>query len=265
MQREVLADGLHVGHGGDPDGVPVVFVHGAMDRGAAFLRVTRLLGDLDWWVYDRRGYGRSVAVEPSGIDGHVADLVALLEQVRARRGSPAVLFGHSLGGTLALAVAHRRPDLVSVVVSYESPLTWIDWWPRRGPGGPSLEDDSPEVAAERFMRRVAGDEVWEALPASTRRRRLDEGRTLVTELASVRRAAPYVPAEILVPAVVARGSDTDEYRRRAAALLAEEIPGAELVVIEEADHGAHTARPEAVAALVRRSLVRSGRVDDPTP
>jgi pimeloyl-ACP methyl ester carboxylesterase len=150
---------------------------------------------------------------------------------------------------------------VSVVVSYESPLTWIDWWPRRGPGGgPSLEDERPEVAAERFMRRVAGDEVWEALPASTRRRRLDEGRTLVAELASVGRAAPYVPAEIVVPTLVARGSDTDEHRRRAAALLAEEIPGAELVVLEGADHGAHTARPEAVAALVRRSLLRSGRV-----
>ena len=81
MRRLVTPDGLHVGRGGRPDGRAVVLVHGAMDRGAAFLKVTRSLGDLDWWVYDRRGYGRSVADTPAEVDDHVADLVAVLEVV----------------------------------------------------------------------------------------------------------------------------------------------------------------------------------------
>ncbi len=251
------AEGLHLGRGGRPDGPPVVFVHGAMDRGAAFLRVTRLLPDVDWWVYDRRGYGRSAAGEPVDIEGHVADLLAVLERVASEREEPAVVAGHSLGGTIALAAAHRRPDLVAAVVAYESPLSWTDWWPRRGPGTGPLEEDEPAVAAERFMRRVAGAEVWASLPEATRQRRREEGAALVAELSTVRRSAPFVPVEISVPTTISRGADADEYRRRAGAVLSEQIPGAELVLLEGAGHGAHTSHPEDFAALVRRGLERA--------
>jgi pimeloyl-ACP methyl ester carboxylesterase len=259
VEREVTADGLHLGRGGDRSGPPVVFVHGAMDRGAAFLRVTRLLPDVDWWVYDRRGYGRSVTDHPAELDDHIVDLIGLLELVHGRTGRSSVVAGHSLGGSIALGAAHRRSDLVAAVVSYESPLTWAEWWPRRGPGGGNLEDDPPEVAAERFMRRVVGDEVWEALPEATRQRRMQEGRALVAELSSARRVAAYVPVEIGVPATISRGSDTDDHRERAARVLHEEIPGAELVLLAGADHGAHVSRPDEFAALVRRALARASR------
>jgi pimeloyl-ACP methyl ester carboxylesterase len=109
-----------------------------------------------------------------------------------------------------------------------------------------------------------GDEVWESLPEATRRRRLDEGRALVAELSSARRAAAYVPVEIGVPATISRGSDSDDYRERAARILHEEIPGAELVLLEGADHGAHVSRPDEFAALVRRALERAGRTGSPT-
>lgn len=265
MQRE-LVDGLHLGRGGDPDGIPVVLVHGAMDRGAAFLRATRLLRDLDWWVYDRRGYGRSRTEHPVDLEGHVTDLLEVIDLVVARRSRPVVVVGHSLGGTIALAAAQRRPDLVSAVAAYESPLTWEPWWPRRGPGGgAALEDDEPEAAAERFMRRVAGEQVWESLPEATRRRRLEEGTTLVAELSSARRAAPYDPAEVTVPCVVARGSGTDEHRTRAAEQLSATIAGADLVVVPGADHGVHTSDPQAFADLVRRTVARAGPVGAPTP
>jgi pimeloyl-ACP methyl ester carboxylesterase len=265
VQREVV-DGLHLGRGGDPDGVPVVLVHGAMDRGAAFLRATRLLRDLDWWVYDRRGYGRSRTERPADMDGHVADLIEVIDLVAARRGRPVVVVGHSLGGTIALAAAQRRPDVVESVAAYESPLTWEPWWPRHGPGGgAALEDDEPEVAADRFMRRVAGEEVWESLPEATRRRRLEEGATLVTELSSARRAAPFDPSAVAVPCLIARGAGTDEHRTRAADQLAATVPGAELVVMPGADHGVHTSDPQAFAYLVRRSVGRAGPGAAPTP
>jgi pimeloyl-ACP methyl ester carboxylesterase len=265
VRREVV-DGLHLGHGGDPDGVPVVLVHGAMDRGAAFLRATRLLRDLDWWVYDRRGYGRSVTEHPVDLEGHVADLLDVIDLVTARRGRPVVVVGHSLGGTIALAAARRRPGAVAAVAAYESPLTWEPWWPRHGPGGgAALEDDEPAVAAERFMRRVAGEQVWDSLPEATRRRRLEEGATLVAELSSARRAAPYEPEDVAVPCVIARGSGTDEHRTRAAGQLADTVPDAELVVVRGADHGVHTSDPQAFADLVRRTVARAGPGAAPTP
>ena len=45
-------------------------------------------------------------------------------------------------------------------------------------------------------------------------------------------------------------------------MLHEEIPGAELVLLDGADHGAHVSRPDEFAALVRRALDRAGRSGD---
>jgi pimeloyl-ACP methyl ester carboxylesterase len=237
-----------------------------MDRGAAFLRSTRHLRELDWWVYDRRGYGRSVTDVPVDLAGHVADLLAVIGVVVQRRGHRVVVVGHSLGGTIALAAAERRPDEVVAVAAYESPLTWEPWWPRRGPGGgAALEDEAPAVAAERFMRRVAGDSVWEALPEATRRRRLEEGATLVAELSSARRAAPFDPAAVGVPCLIARGSGTDEHRTRAADQLERTIPGAELRVVEGADHGVHASDPRTFADLVLRTVALAGPGAAATP
>jgi pimeloyl-ACP methyl ester carboxylesterase len=242
----------------------VVLVHGALDRGTAFLRATRHLRDASWWIYDRRGYGRSGTDEACDHEVHLADLEAVLELATDAGARPAVVVGHSLGGTLALAVAERRPDRVAAVVAYESPLSWLDWWPRRGPrGGTPLEDDPPEVAVERFMRRVAGDEAWEALPEATRQRRLSEGPTLVAELGSIRAAPPYDPRQVSVPAVVARGGEADEVRRRAASLLLDELPDATEAVLDGAGHGAHLSHPEAFADLVRAGIARAGSVAPP--
>ena len=107
----------------------------------------------------------------------------------------------------------------------------------------------PDVAAERFMRRVAGDDVWEALPAATRARRLDEGRALVAELASARRAAPFVASEI-TRAGRRRPGVGDRRLPRAGPPRSshEQMPDAELVLLDGADHGAHVSRPDDFAA-----------------
>ena len=79
----------------------IVFVHGAMDRSASMLKLSRRLDD-EYRVlrYDRRGYGHSVTHPgPFAMADQVADLVGLLA------GRRAVLVGHSYGGNVALAAA----------------------------------------------------------------------------------------------------------------------------------------------------------------
>ena len=76
-----------------------------MDRHASFARLrARLAPSCDVLLYDRRGYAASRDLEPqaAGIEDHVADLLGLLE------GRAALLFGHSLGGDIALAFAQRE-------------------------------------------------------------------------------------------------------------------------------------------------------------
>lgn len=232
----------------------LVFVHGAMDRGAAFAGVCRHLVDHPTVRYDRRGYARSGSGRPvPTMDGQVDDLLAV---VSATADGPCVLVGHSLGGVIALAAAARSPAEVAAVVAYEPPTPWARWWPTPGQA-PGL---APAEAAERFMRRILGDDRWEALPAGTRARRRAEGDALVADLRAVRGHAPFDPGVPAVPVVLGRGGAADRRHVRGVEELAAAIPDAEVVVVEGAAHDAHHRLPAEFAGLVRRAADRRASV-----
>jgi len=256
----VAGAGLHVvERGSEAPGPLVVLVHGSLDRSAAFARVVAAepLAGLHTLRYDRRGYGRSVDVgPPAGLDDHVDDLLGVVD------GRPAVVAGHSYGGLVALVAAVRAPDVVRAVAAFEPPQPWAPWWPGTSAGSAAAAAE-PADAAEAFLRRMVGDDRWEALPERTRAARRREGTALAAELRSVRTAPtpPLDPREVAVPVVVGRGSRSSEHLRRSAGELAAAIPGAVLVEVEGADHGAHLTHPVEVAAWVRRAvdLVGEGR------
>lgn len=238
--------GLHVVRYGEADGrPPVVVVHGGLDRASSFGRVARQLADVPVVMYDRRGYGRSIGAGPAPIDDHVADLLRVIGT------EPAVVFGHSVGGVIAVLASLRHPELVHALVAYEAPMPWLEWWPRRSD---TRHESDPGDEAERFMRQMVGDRIWERLPARTRAERRAEGPALQADLTSLHGgAARFDPGAVTVPLLVAAGSETSWWHRRAAEELAAGVPGAELVVLAGADHGAHLGQPAAVAALVRRA------------
>ena len=174
------------------DGPPVVLVHGTMDRSSQ-LRSGRARRSSDLRVarYDRRGYGRSVDLGPPESFGQqVDDLLDVVGWV-APDGPAPVVFGHSYGGTIALAAAAEAPERIAGVVAFEAPLPWTDWWPAAAPVPPRWPaPPTPRTAGEAFMRRMVGDARWEKLPPSTRAARRAEGPTLVAELAQLARPAP---------------------------------------------------------------------------
>ena len=237
----------------DGEGPVVVLVHGTMDRSSSFGRVARHLADHRVVRYDRRGYARSLDVgPPESFDQQVTDLLTLIEEVS---DDPAIVVGHSYGGTIAVAAAQRDPDRVAGVVAYEAPMPWRDWWPRHSAGAKAVADAAdPADAAEAFMRRMLGDQRWARLPPSTRAARRAEGPTLVAEMGHLRPPHPpaHDPATVEQPVVASHGTDGAEHHHRAAAVLAEEAPNGELVVVDGATHGVHLTHPERFADLVRR-------------
>jgi pimeloyl-ACP methyl ester carboxylesterase len=243
-----------------PEGAPLVaLVHGTMDRGSGMAFVARRLEDRFRVIrYDRRGYARSLGLPgPLTVAQHVADLAELL------RGRPAVLFGHSFGGNVALGVASSAPSLVAAVVVYESPMSWEPWWPEGSAGMAAVrsaeEGRDPGDAAEAFMRDLAGPKVWERLPQRTKDERRAEGVALVSELSDLRRSAPYDPAAIHVPVIVARGDQGKPHHVRASEVLPGRLPrGVGPVVIHETGHGVHRSRPDEAAGLVVQACRLAG-------
>lgn len=250
-ERSVEGVGLHVRRAaGDGGGLPVVVVHGGMDRASSFGRVARHLSDLPLVSYDRRGYGASIEAGVTDLDGHVADLLDVIGE------EPVVLFGHSMGGVVSLVAAARRPDLVRSVLAFEAPTPWAPWWPARS-SDPAADRD-PAEEAERFMRRMVGDSIWERLPARTRQARRAEGPALLADLDSLLLdAPPFDAGAIVAPCLSAAGGETTWWHRRAAEELADQLPVGELAVVDGATHGAHLSHPGAVAALVRRARDRA--------
>lgn len=231
-----------------PAGAPtIVLVHGAMDRSAGLLKLARHLDAAHRVVrYDRRGYGRSAPHEgPFGMDGQVADLVAVLA------GRRAVVVGHSYGGNVALATAERHPDLVAAVAIYETPLSWESWWPGTTAGANALATQgTPADAAERFMRRLIGDQRWEALPERTRDTRRREGAAMVGELSDLRQHRPWDAGRLHLPVLAAYGSRGAPHHRQGMEHVAATVAGASLVELEGCSHDAPFREPVLFAERV---------------
>ena len=220
------------------------------------LRLSRRLDD-EFHVtrYDRRGYGRSVNVDgPFTVASHVDDLekvclAARSDQVQA--GDVLVrVFGHSYGGNIALALAQRRPDLVHSVALYETPLSWVDWWPGNTAGAAASLERDPADSAEAFMRRLIGDRVWERLPPSTRQARRDEGPAMVGELTDLRSGAPWNGDAITTPVLAAFGETGRDHHRRGTHAIGEMIPGSAVIELSGAGHGAPNTHSDDLAALL---------------
>lgn len=234
-----------VGDGRPPE---VVVVHGGLDRSSSFGRMVRLLPDVPVLRYDRRGYGRSEPGAAAGLEQQIADLAAVIGERRR-----VVVFGHSLGGTIALAAAAAGAvPAVRAIATYESPVPWLL------PAGPEVVEapwssaTDPGDVAERFLISMAGERVWRRLPAATRAARRAEGPALVADLAVARGGAGVDLARVDVPVLVGLGSPASPRRHAEADALVAAVPSGALVVVDGADHGLHLSAPAQAAALVRR-------------
>lgn len=108
--------------------VDLIFVHANGFNAMTYRSLLApLSGSLRIWAPDLRGHGRTaLPADPNGRRGwadHRDDLVALLD---ALDGPPAVLAGHSMGGTSALLAAAERSERVSQLVLLD-PVIWRRW------------------------------------------------------------------------------------------------------------------------------------------
>lgn len=227
------------------DGVPILLIHPAGATASTWGSVACELDRIGRVVvYDRRGYAQSKAEPVRSIAEHTLDAASLLDTLRA---AGAVVVGTSVGATIAIDLALRRPDLVSAVIAYESP--WRATWHPSASGVGALARmhwlrlrGRPVQAAEAFLRWAYtyrdGGSAWDAFP--------DEWRDTATRnatavLADVRIAVGGYPppkelAKITLPVVCAHGTRSGRYMSSITRSLAGAIPTARLQTVEGAGH-----------------------------
>lgn len=164
---------LYLEECGNPDGIPVVFLHGGPGAGCEPWH-RRLFDPARYRIilFDQRGSGRS---RPwAALDGNDTwSLVADMERIRARLGIEQwLVFGGSWGSTLALAYAETHPECVLGMVLRGIFLARdedLDWFYRHGTNKlfpehweafiePIPEDERGDLAVAYYRRLTDDDE-----------------------------------------------------------------------------------------------------------
>lgn len=220
-------------------GPPLVLLHGLATRWQIFRPLIRRLSK-EWHVYalDFRGHGTSGRTPGRYSVGAFADdVVAFLE---AKVDEPAVLFGHSMGGWVAAAVAARVPERVRAIVLADTDLYPVP-----------IPDDATVMAlfgvdtAAIRSGRTGGIQGFQSL------KDLDQDVLLAYlegRLTSGFDAETLLP-QVQCPALLLQGNMTeggfmsDEGVRRALTLL----PQGSHVFFPESGHWLHVQQPAEVA------------------
>jgi pimeloyl-ACP methyl ester carboxylesterase len=223
-----------------------VYVHGLGATSAAYhahvAARAELAGRRSLFV-DLPGHGISDRPEDFGytLEEHADALAAALDAAGARG---AELVAHSMGGSVAIVLAHRRPDLVSRLVLTEANL---DAFPPRTAGSSGIASYTEEDFVDGGHVRVL-DEVGPMWAATMR---LADPRALHRSAVGLRRGSEPVMRDILA------GLDTVERVYLQGELSGElvgadalEAAGVRVVTVSAAGHNVMFDNPDAFVTAV---------------
>jgi pimeloyl-ACP methyl ester carboxylesterase len=175
---------------------------------------------------------------------HIEDLTKIAQ---AQTG-PVILFGHSYGGVIAQGVAIKHPDLIDLVVTYESPTPWV--LHRELNRAPLTGDARYEV--EYFFTRMVSRKIWDRLSEEERESRLLDGEGLLSDLTALRtNEAPFDITKLKTPSAYIHGDGIiGEYYIALCKELNRIVPSMKTIAIEKANHGAHLQNPDQLSDLI---------------
>ena len=226
-----------------------LFVHGSGGSSMSWIRQLEGLADVARVVaIDLPGHGQSGGAGRSRIEEYVAVVKSFVEA--AKHGN-VVLGGHSMGGAVAQAFALSYPQALDGVILVGTGAR-LRVLPKIFE---LLQSNFPEGV--RFINGLAFSPATpHALKEAARARALDT-RPEVT-IGDYTACNSFDVLErigaIRVPTLVIGGHDDRLTPPRYADFLARTIPGATLVMVEQAGHHVHLEQPEAVNGAIGEFL-----------
>lgn len=261
MQKSVELGDIRASYSEAGSGAPVVFLHGLAENKETWQVQQETLSHVHTFAYDLRGHGASSAGTGRGtLEQLGQDLIAFLEEVTG----PAVVVGFSLGGTVALWAAAKRPDLVTraIVLGTSSVV---------GRGAVPFYAQRIEQAAnptsEEFRKAIHDDT---AAAVVSRSDALNE--VVAARLAAIGDGEGYINAAkamialhespltpmletIEVPVDVVGATDDAFCPRKAADIILNALPKGRYHEIAHAGHLMNVDQPDQVTTVLRQILM----------
>lgn len=253
-----MTGGLELYHEVRGAGPVVLLVPGVPGDGGQFEALAAALNGYTVVTYDRRGTSRSP--RPHGwtattVAEQADDAANLLRRITS---DPAVVYGTSNGAMIALELALRHPERVSIVLLHEVPLLSVlaDGEPvGRMLGeliGAGMERGGPVGALDAFLRFAYGDGLVDHIHPALRARMDANAATVFSiELPGFQAYRPDEGAlrSLGVPVRLLVGEDQAvPLFGEAATWLAERLGTS--VVASPGAHGPHWSHPVELAALI---------------
>ncbi|MCA1382804.1 alpha/beta fold hydrolase [Bradyrhizobium sp. BRP05] len=245
---------------GDPDAIPLIFLHGIGGAARAWRRQLATFGDRFRAIaWDMPGYGGSAPLASVSI----AALAEALQQFIAQLGvSRPVLVGHSIGGMIVQKWLVQSPKLArAVVLAQTSPAFGKadgDWQKSfiAARLGPLDRGETMKSLAPSLVKELVGDdpdpngmEVARECMGS-----VPEASYRAMMLALIGFDQRSTLGNISVPTLLLSGSKDNNAPAPMMAKTAAYIPGAEYVELPGVGHLANLERPEAFDEALGRFL-----------
>jgi pimeloyl-ACP methyl ester carboxylesterase len=247
-------------------GDPLVLVHGSwVDHTSWQLVVPDLARSFRVLAYDRRGH--SLSERPLGQGSRREDEEDLAALMEALDLAPAHVVGNSFGGSIALGLAARRPDLFRSLIVHEAPLMGLvaddaelrplmmEFWGRIESVVDQLRAGDIEGGTRRFVEEVAlGPGMWEQLPEEVRQMNMNNAPTFLDEVQDPKAADLDVSALLRFssPVLLTEGDQSPPWFPKIMSKLAGAIDGAERLTFSGAGHVPQLTHPdEYVRAVVK--------------
>ena len=241
-------------------GPALVLVHGSWDDRHVWDLVKEDIAQAFHVVsYDRRGHGESQdEPEPGTRRDDEDDLAGVIESLVL---APANVVGNSFGGSIALGLAARRPELFGSLCVHEPPLLTL----AAGDGALAeieqavravldlIDQREHEAAARDFVENVAlGPGAWQMLSPQERATMAAHAPTFAGEQRD--RAWADIDLDALgaldLPVLLTQGDQSPSFFSTVVARLSDSIDRAEVRTLPGVGHVPHVTHPQVYAAVV---------------
>ena len=251
---------------GDPDDVPVLFVHGfPLDRTLWGPIVEGLAGAYRI-APDLRGFGLSDAPDLGySMTTYADDLIALLDSVGVGR---AVVCGLSMGGYIAFELARRAPERLAGLVLMDTRAEADTPDARRGrdAAAQQVRERGPAPIADAMMGQLLSERTSKAVAERVRATIMHTPPAGLIGALGAMRDRPGSTALLgelgAVPTLVIVGEDDPITPPSTARELANAIPGARLEVVSGAAHLPPLEQPKATTRLLAEFIAGLPRARD---